>query len=194
MGYQKPLLRNLLPKRGMRYQSGRSILRCPRFDTQIYRAWSKKAGSTKIFEDSSKGGHVVDRVLANMIKVARKPSVSKNLKSSLTGGGFYSFAIAIKKETAWARKLRIGVFMEFFYQLIHAHKMSALNEHGDKDQAEDCSLTAKEISGFLAEHQQDWSMAAQERENYLLTEAHVLGKDKVSVGAERSSGNCRRLT
>ena len=174
MGYQKSLLRNLLPKRDMRYQSGRSILRCPHFDTQIYRAWSKKAGSAKIFEESSKGRHVVDRVLANMIKIARKPSVSKYLKSRLTGGGFYSFAIAIKKESRWAKKLKIGVFMEFLYQLIHAHKMSAMNEHGDKDQTEDCSLTVKEISGFLAEHQQDWSMAAQERENYLLTEAHVV--------------------
>ncbi|KAK8131524.1 hypothetical protein PG984_007962 [Apiospora sp. TS-2023a] len=181
MGYQKPVLRNLLPKRGMRYQSGRSILRCPRFDTQIYRAWSKKAGSTKIFEYSSKGSHVVDRVLANMIKVARKPSISQNLKSRLTGGGFYSFAIAIKKETVWAKKLKIGIFMEFLYQLIHAHKMSAQNEHGNEDQTDDCSLTVKEISGFLAEHQQDWSMAAQERENYLLTEAHVIGKSKVSI-------------
>ncbi|KAK8069084.1 hypothetical protein PG994_005700 [Apiospora phragmitis] len=180
MGYRKLPLHDLLPKHGMRYRAGRSILRSPRFDVQIYRAWSKKAGSTKIFKDLSKGSRVVDLVLANMIKVARKPSISKHLKSGLAGDGFYSFATAIKKETTWARKLRLGVFMELLYQLIHAHKMSALNEHGDKDQATEYSFTVKEISAFLAEHQQDWSMAAQERENYLLTEAHVFRQEKQS--------------
>lgn len=193
MGYQKPLLRKLLPKRGMCYRSGRSILRSPRFDTQIYRAWSKKAGSTNIFEDSSKGSHVVDLVLANMIKIARKPIISKHLKSRLTGDGFYNFAVAIKKETKWASSLRLGVFMELLYQIIHAHKMSALSEHGDKNQTDDYSLTVKEISGFLAEHQHDWSMAAQERENYLLTEAHVLRKEKVSIKTESSSRYCCKL-
>ncbi|KAK8044643.1 hypothetical protein PG993_004667 [Apiospora rasikravindrae] len=181
MGYRKLPLHNLLPKRGMRYRAGRSILRSSRFDLEIYRAWSKKAGSSKIFKDFSKGSRLVDRVLANMIRVARSPSISKHLKSGLTGGGFYAFAIAIRKETKWAKNLRIGVFMELLYQLIHAHKMSVLDEHGDKTQDDGYSLTVQEISAFLEEHQRDWSMAAQERENYLLTEAHILGKEKVNT-------------
>ncbi|KAK8085321.1 hypothetical protein PG997_006592 [Apiospora hydei] len=181
MGYRKLPLRDLLPKRGMRYRAGRSILRSPRFDFEIYRAWSKKAGSSKIFKDLNKGKRVVDRVLANMIKIARTPSVSKHLKSGLAGGGFYTFAVAIRKEIKWAKNLRLGSFMELLYQLIHAHKMSAIDEHGDKTHTDEYSLTVKEIAAFLAEHQQNWSMAAQERENYLLTEAHVLVTEKVSI-------------
>ncbi|KAK8014134.1 hypothetical protein PG990_007430 [Apiospora arundinis] len=181
MGNQKLSLHDLMPKRGMRYRPGDSILRRGRHDAKIYRAWSNTAGSTKIFDDLSKGSRLVDRVLANMFKLARTPNVSKHLKSSLAGGGFFNFASAVQNETTWAKKLKTGIFMDLLYQLIHAHKMYALEEYGDKNQNDECSLTAKEISAFLAENQRDWQMAVLERENFLLTEAHFRRQQKITL-------------
>lgn len=193
MRNRKSPLQDLMPKSGMQYRSGDSILQRPYFDFQIYNAWSKAAGSTSIFKNLAKGCHVVDKVLANMIKIARRPSINKHLRSSLSGDGFFRFAMAVRKETAWATKTNIYVFMELLYQLFYAHQMSVHNEHGENGKADDYSLTAKEISEFLAEHHVDWDMAAQEYENYLLMKTCVYSYKKASTTRDPFI-NCRTCT